>query len=374
MSKKVIAVLLATTLPSLAFAASNVTLYGVVDTGVQALRAKTDDATVVRLHDGLAGGSRWGIRAVEDLGNGNSVGFRLEQGFKSDTGEQGASGLAFNRESTLYVSGDWGTATMGRAGALSSGTGTINLLKGTNFDPMNACYALIASYKQLMINTDRWNNLVAYKSPDFGGAQISLAYSNGADDTNSEWSVNSHYYGAGATYEAGDLRLVGIFEYFDNKGGTTNKSGVDMKNKSAYVGTFGGSYDFKSVKVFGGYQYAAQEDLRKQHVFMLGTNNRIGSGLLRVEAKYMFGTTEDKLREATEKDMNLWSIGTAYEYPLSKRTHWYTFGAYAHGGKALSSKEGVKKYNDYNSGSPLKGLSSVAGGGWVLATGLHHTF
>jgi predicted porin len=65
-----------------AFAASNVTLYGVIEEGVVLEKAKHGD-TLVKLQSGFDQGSRWGIKGVEDLGNGYAVGFILEQGFNA---------------------------------------------------------------------------------------------------------------------------------------------------------------------------------------------------------------------------------------------------------------------------------------------------
>ena len=67
-----------------AFAASNVTLYGVIEEGVVVSKAKHKD-TLVNLKSGFDSGNRWGLRGVEDLGNGYSVGFILEQGFTANT-------------------------------------------------------------------------------------------------------------------------------------------------------------------------------------------------------------------------------------------------------------------------------------------------
>ena len=61
-----------------AFAASNVTLYGVIEEGVVVSKAKHKD-TMVDLKAGFDSGNRWGIKGVEDLGNGYSVGFILER-------------------------------------------------------------------------------------------------------------------------------------------------------------------------------------------------------------------------------------------------------------------------------------------------------
>ena len=69
-----------------AFAASNVTLYGVIEEGVVVSKAKHAD-TMVDLKAGFDSGNRWGIKGVEDLGNGYNVGFILEQGFTADNGD-----------------------------------------------------------------------------------------------------------------------------------------------------------------------------------------------------------------------------------------------------------------------------------------------
>ena len=65
---------------TMAAAESQVTLYGTIDGAVVVNKAKGGDATV-SFDDGIAGGSVWGLEGTEDLGNGYSVGFLLENGF-----------------------------------------------------------------------------------------------------------------------------------------------------------------------------------------------------------------------------------------------------------------------------------------------------
>ncbi len=79
------AALLAAT--SYATAASNVTLYGVLDAGVTVSKLH-GDSTKVQMSNGNWMGNRWGIKGSEDLGNGNSVFFKLEQGFKLSNGNE----------------------------------------------------------------------------------------------------------------------------------------------------------------------------------------------------------------------------------------------------------------------------------------------
>lgn len=102
-----------------AYAESNVTLYGVIDQAVAVTKHK-HEAAKVRIDDGIYAGSRFGIKGTEDLGNGNSVGFILEQGFYAESGDAAFEGKAFSRESLLQAKGKWGEVAFGRAGGLSS--------------------------------------------------------------------------------------------------------------------------------------------------------------------------------------------------------------------------------------------------------------
>ena len=124
-----------------AFAASNVTLYGVIDTsavfthdgGAAAVTkdGKTTAAAknVVDMQSGFRNGSRWGIKGVEELGNGYAVGFILEDGFNSDDGS-GAQKMngAFSRESKLYINGGFGQIGFGRLGTLANGAQSNSIL------------------------------------------------------------------------------------------------------------------------------------------------------------------------------------------------------------------------------------------------------
>ena len=71
--------------------AADVTVYGIVDVGVKYLHTDPGesgkDATdSFTMSSGNQSGSRFGLKGVEDLGNGMSVGFVLENGFALDDG------------------------------------------------------------------------------------------------------------------------------------------------------------------------------------------------------------------------------------------------------------------------------------------------
>lgn len=96
--------------------AADVQLYGIVDTGllyshVDADVANIDATDSFQMKSGMASGSRFGLKGTEDLGNGLTVGFVLENGFDSDTGAD--SGVFFDRESSLFLEGGFGKVAFG---------------------------------------------------------------------------------------------------------------------------------------------------------------------------------------------------------------------------------------------------------------------
>jgi len=131
MKKSLLALAVAAALPAAAHAQSSVTLYGILDTGVEYLNAKASSSGVAgaRLMDTNASwnGSRFGVRGVEPLGNsGMSAVFGIESRLGVDTGNTGGSnytpisgsastntqfwnGLAF-----VGLRGSFGELTMGR--------------------------------------------------------------------------------------------------------------------------------------------------------------------------------------------------------------------------------------------------------------------
>ena len=69
--------------------AADVTVYGVVDLGLNYQHQKVGDADAtdkLTQYSGQNSGSRFGLKGTEDLGNGYKVGFNLENSFKADDG------------------------------------------------------------------------------------------------------------------------------------------------------------------------------------------------------------------------------------------------------------------------------------------------
>ena len=205
-----------------AFAASNVTLYGSIDEGVVVGKAK-HSSTTAELKSGFTAMSRFGIKGVEDLGNGYTVGFTLEQGFLADSGSEHTKGLAFSRESLLRVTGPFGTVAFGRMGALGFAQSTA-ILRGWAFGTSWGGSAWSVGN----VHFGRLNNAVNYVTPSFNGLTVHATYSNGTATDDNKWSDNAHYYGLGAKYTANNIDASIIFEAKDNKGLTLE----DQKQKA----------------------------------------------------------------------------------------------------------------------------------------------
>ena len=73
------------------------------------------------------------MKGTEDLGNGLTVGFVLENGFTADDGVDGGSAM-FDRESMLFLEGNFGKLAFGRIGSFNQGSGL--LLEDWHADPV----------------------------------------------------------------------------------------------------------------------------------------------------------------------------------------------------------------------------------------------
>ena len=70
-----------------ASAQSSVTMYGLVDAGIEYVSHAGPNGSVVKLTSGGKNTSRWGLRGTEDLGHGYKGLFVLENQFGIDNGQ-----------------------------------------------------------------------------------------------------------------------------------------------------------------------------------------------------------------------------------------------------------------------------------------------
>ena len=236
--------------------AADVTLYGVVDLGLNYSHVDMDgvgdDLDTFEMKSGQQSGSRWGLKGTEDLGNGLTVGFVLENGFTADDGVDGGSAM-FDRESMLFLEGNFGKLAFGRIGSFNQGQGSFSKIGmltpfGTSFGD----YAAQAG--NIFASSTRYANSIVYETPSFAGFQVTAMYSMGnTDGTGTEnESDTDRYYGIAATYKNGPAAAYLAVDSTNYKSfGVTN--GSDMND--AWTVTLGGSWDFEVVKAYIGAQY-----------------------------------------------------------------------------------------------------------------------
>ena len=115
MQKKIIALAVAGLVSGVAFAQTNVTVYGVVDQGFAYSSSNAFGNGTNKfsgLKDGGLSGSRFGFKGEEALGNGLKAIFTMEYGKDSDSDSSVAN--FFVRQAFVGLSNNYGTASLGR--------------------------------------------------------------------------------------------------------------------------------------------------------------------------------------------------------------------------------------------------------------------
>ena len=346
--------------------AADVQLYGVVDTGFLYAHTDTDHAGAAdtgsdsfQMKSGMASGSRFGFKGTEDLGNGLTVGFILENGIDSDTGVD--SGVFFNRESSLFLQGSFGKVAFGRIGSINNGQsswakyGMISAF-GTSYTDYSAQAGNWA------FGAAQWDNMIAYQTPTFAGFTVYAQYGMGNTvkdfDSVENESSSDRYYALGATYANGPLNLyaaVDSINYASWNGKTSQPVGVD----DSLTVTVGGNYDFEVAKLFAGAQYFDEVKLSslkgvvggfkagdynssyvdgtetksgfasKVKGWSLGLSASIpaGTGTVLVGAAYVDAEAADS-QTTQDDEFSRWIVSAGYDYPFSKRTDVYVAATY----------------------------------------------
>ena len=342
--------------------AASVTLYGIIDTGF-AYNSYNDDnySTLTDNADnsfgmmsGQSSGSRFGLKGVEELGNGLTVGFILENGIKSDTGVD--DDVMFNRESSLFVQGGFGKVAFGRIGSFNGGVSSwakygVMSAFGTSWGDYSAQAGTWA------MGAGMWNNMIAYETPSFAGFKVFAQYGMGnqlADATDKtklvgeeNESTSDRYYAIGASYGNGPLSLYFAVDSINYASAGTGKD-IDPNGDDSLTVTFGGNYDFEVVKLYAGAQYfdEIKRSKMKGVVNDLETGDFNGSGFasrmkgwslgvsagipvaggtVMVGAAYLDAEAADSQEAGVNKndELSRWIVSAGYDYPFSKRTDVY---------------------------------------------------
>ena len=341
--------------------AASVTLYGIIDTGF-AYNSYNDDnySTLTDNADnrfgmmsGQSSGSRFGLKGVEELGNGLTVGFILENGFNSDTGAMGDDRL-FNRESSIYIEGGFGKFGMGRLSTLANDSGTTGL--GGYFSSFGTGWGDVGvqSYMQAYRPT-RMDNMVYYKTPNFAGAEVWVLYGMGdeEDKTYENESSRDRYYAAAVTYNNGGLSLYGAVDVLNKASFGTANNTADTKDDQititaavnydcGFAKSYLGVHWFDNAKAVGASSYDGDwsrlgnfgetqgyGDANGWSV-MLGVDIPVGNGKVKTTLGYLDASSDNEGIGSADADQDLkrFMVGAGYEYYLSKRTTVYMGAGY----------------------------------------------
>ncbi|EBA50383.1 porin [Burkholderia pseudomallei] len=331
------------------FAQSTVTLYGLIDEGLDYTN-NVGGHHVYEMQSGYAQGSRWGLKGAEDLGGGMKAVFQLENGFNVNNGKLGQGGLEFGRQAYVgLASNTYGTLTFGR-----QYDSVVDYLGQTTANGNWAGYLFAHPYDN--DNTDnsfRVNNTVKYASPDFSGFQFGGTYSF-SNDTN---FANNRQYSVGAQYATGGLLVAAAYLQADNPSATAGgaiTNGGDENFRAKRLRVFGAGINYTFGPATAGFVYTNTSLTQPESTTYIsgsilpatGTLNALKFQNFEVNFKYQFTpaffagaqyvfTAEHFEASSGNVSPKIHSVGLMADYSLSKRTDVYLQGAYQHvaGGK-----------------------------------------
>jgi general bacterial porin, GBP family len=352
MKKTLLAAALLAGFAGAASAQSSVTLYGVVDLGYSYQNIKApggETRSQFAMASGQQSSSRWGLKGVEDLGNGLKVNFVYESGITANTG----SSTNFTRQSTLgLTSSSWGSIDLGRRS--SPGTWAFS-----GIDPFSASFGSAALDASMGAQFIRLSNMIMYTTPSVSGFGAAIGYSTDTGLTSRGTGKNTsptfstsnkmRALSVGARYANGPLLISAMYDTYMPASGSQNTTAAKQWN-------LGGTYDLKMVKIHAAYGQNIDGIVEGQSTInnaeISGGDENTGGGILFVPGartnSWMLGLsapvggagkvfanvqqmipggefkeTVGQLSSATQTTA---SIG--YTYSMSKRTNLYAFYSY----------------------------------------------
>ncbi len=310
-------------------AQSSVTLYGIVDAGIEYVTHAGAGGNALRFMSGAKNTARWGLRGVEDVGGGVKAIFQLESGINIGNGQfDDGPGALFERRATVGLKNRFGQLIFGR-------TFTVTFDYMLPFDPMgyapNYSWAIAstASGGRRDILFARSANAVRYDGK-FAGFTLGLLYGFGNVPGGLKTASK---YDVGLGYELGKLAAVVTFDRQNGAGDSV--SPVDPTDALQMIHA-GISYDFGGAKAMAGYRhyrrtFRTSDPALRSDMLWLG-------GIVELTPSFSLhgAVYRQDIKDATHGDPTLLSLRA--QYALSKRTLVYLSGGYAmaKNGRAVS--------------------------------------
>jgi predicted porin len=303
-----------------AYAQTNVSIYGLMDSGVEYTNHAGAKGSALRLMSGGTNTSRIGFKGSEDLGGGLKAIFQLEGGILLDTGE--SDGNLFGRQANVGLQGGFGRVVAGR-----SYSTTYDFM--LPFDPQgySPLYSWATSGNATGGRKDGMltgvNNLIKYQG-EFGGVKLGATY--GFGETAGSTS-DSAKYALAAGYTGGPFSSALVY---DRVNGTAAAAAPGVFDKTTTV-HLGLGYEINpDVKLMFGYRNykkalaSGAPDLRSD-MYWTGVTWKASSTVKLSSAVYY----QNIKNVAAGADADPLLFALRAEYVMSKRTFLYTSVGYA---------------------------------------------
>jgi len=388
MKKTIAAAAVLGTFAVAAHAQSSVTLYGILDAGItyaNKVATSTGHDSLVRYGDGVASGSRWGLRGAEDLGGGLKALFVLESGFSTGDGTSGQGGALFGRQAFVGLAKDGiGSVTFGRQYSFSTDFIGANYSMGSQTPAGNYAYHIndLDQY-----TSSRINNAVKFTSANFAGLTFGAMYgfSNstqfaGAPTTTVGTTTtqgSSSAYSFGLNYAQGPFGIGAAYTNIRFPNGATPAFSVSIANVNT-----GGLRDLETFAVGARYTIAAglvwANWSHTKFEPVTGGSSTLNN--YEIGGKYAFTPALSAGLGYTFSDLDdrfsgKWhQINSAVDYALSKRTDVYVVGVYqkASGSNTVAGRQ-VPVQAEIGSASSFIG-NAGANTQFVARVGVRHRF
>jgi predicted porin len=337
----------ATVVTSVAHAQGSVTLYGVLDAGIGYVNSVATSPSARGGHkfqavSGIGTGDRFGLRGSEDLGDGNSAIFVLEDGFNVFNGTSLQGGRLFGRQAFAGLSSR-------KAGSITFGRQYDSVVDfvspTTSAKQWGTQYGAHVGDIDNLYNAFRINNSVKYTSAAYDGFAFGGLYgfSNQASGVGSGFADN-RAWSVGGKYVGGDLTSGVGYLHVDHPS-SSNANGAVAGDYSSATNIFyakpvdkqdvvaaAASYRLRAFTVGAVYSYSR---LRYSDGSSLRMANYEVNGRYQLSPALVMGTafiySDGHIEGATglsgvsKGERPRWvQINAGVEYALSARTSLYT--------------------------------------------------
>jgi predicted porin len=323
-----------------AHAQSSVTLYGVLDEGLN-FTTNAGGHHAFSMVSGETAETSFGLKGTEDLGGGLSAIFTLENGVNINSGALNEGGRLFGRQAFVGLSSQtMGTVSLGRQydamidmwSPFTAAGSTMGDFAAHPFDNDNADYDY------------RLNNSVKYLTPEFHGFQAEAVYG----FSNATNFASNRAYSAGVMYSIGPFSTALAYTKQNNGGTSTGGAvGTDGVFVAASQQNFGAGIKWTfsdNSNVALAYSHTDVYDpTANAYVPNIGTQTWTSWKFDNVEinGQYFFRPalsvigaytfTQGELNDTMGHDSPIWhQVSLMLNYSLSKRTSVYIEGAWQH--------------------------------------------